>query len=275
LRLLLFKESLLFYTSISFYFMEEGNYLKNIKKGQKVEILTKARKLAKGIVEDIASRKEFHEQGIMVMLKSGEVGRVRKLLSDKPASEAEGLIKKGENYRLEFKSDALWSINKKEQEIKQSKSYDLHTFRHKASKVIIAKSIAAFLNSEGGNLLIGVKEKQTGKSEYEIIGIEEDLEKLKSQDKPGTKDSYKRMIIDGIIRPYFPPKIYIHLNNYLVIDFEEIEGKTICNIKIQKSDIKVFLNLEGKKMFMIRTETETRQIQDEELVDYCMRRFRN
>jgi len=267
---------------------KEGNYLKNIKKGQKVEILTKARKLAKGTVEDIASRKEFHEQGIMVMLKSGEVGRVKKLLSDKPVSEIESLIKKGESYRLEFKSDALWSLNKKEQEIKQSKSYDLHTFRHKASKVIIAKSIAALLNSEGGNLIIGVKErketserkeeqdeKKDGKDEHEIIGIEEDLEKLKSQGKAGTKDNYKRMIIDDIIRPYFPPKIYNHLNNYLEIDFEEIGGKTVCNIKIRKSDVKVFLNLEGKKMFMIRTETETRQIQDEELVDYCMRRFAN
>jgi len=254
---------------------KEGNYLKNIKKGQKVEILTKARKIVMGIVEDIASRKEFHEFGIMVMLKSGEVGRVKKILSDKPASETESLIKKSENYHLEFKSDALWSLNKKEQEIKQSRSYDLHTFRHKASKVIIAKSIAALLNSEGGNLLIGVKEKQTGKSEYEIIGIEEDLKKLKSQGKAGTKDNYKRMIIDEIIRPYFPPKIYNHLNNYLAIDFEEIEGKTICNIKIRKSDIKVFLSLEGKKIFMIRTETETRQIQDEDLVDYCMRRFAN
>jgi uncharacterized repeat protein (TIGR03833 family) len=253
--------------------MEEGCYLKNIKKGQKVEILTRERKRIIGIVEDIASRKEFSETGIMVMLKSGEVGRVKQILTLKPISEVEALIKKGENYMLEFKSDALWSLTRTQQEIKESKSYDLHTFRHKASKVIIAKSIAALLNSEGGNLLIGVKEKRDGKGESEVIGIEEDFKKLKSQGKNETKDGYKRMIIDDIIRPYFTPRIYNHLNNYLTIEFEEINGKTVCNIKVKKSDIKIFLDLEGRKMFMIRTETETRNIQDEELVDYCMKRF--
>ena len=91
--------------------------------------------------------------------------------------------------------------------------------------------------------------------------------------KTGVKDDYKRMIIDDVIRPYFPPKIYNHLNNYITIDFEEVDEKLICIIKIKKSDIKVFLGLEGRKIFMIRTETETRQINDEELVDYCMKRF--
>jgi len=253
--------------------MDEGNYLKNIKKGQEVEILTKARKSVKGTVEEVASRKEYHEHGIMVMLQSGEVGRVKKIFSEKPASETENLIKKGESYKVEFKSDALWSLNKTEQEIKESKSYDLHTFRHKASKVIIGKSIAALLNSEGGNLVIGIKEKKEGKGEYNIIGVNEDMERLKSQGKTGTKDDYKRMIIDDIIRPYFPSRIYNHLNNYITIEFEELGDKIICNIKIRKSDIKIFLSLGGRKIFMIRTETETRQIEDEELVDYCMRRF--
>lgn len=251
---------------------KESNYLKNIKKGMKVEILTKQKKAVRGMVEDVGTRKQYHEDGIMVMLKTGEVGRVKNILSNKPVSEIENLIKGGESYKLEFKSDALWSLFKKEQEIKESKSYELHTFRHKASKVIIAKSIAALLNSQGGNLLIGIKEKKdSGKNE--LTGINEDLEKLKVSGKSGDKDSYKRMIIDDIIRSYFPPRIYNHLNNYLLIDFEELEDKILCNIKVRKSDIKVFLNLKGRKIFMIRTETETRQIEDEELVEYCMKRF--
>lgn len=253
---------------------EEGNYLKNIKKGMKVEILTRQKKRVRGVVEEFGSRKEYHDDGIMVMLKSGEVGRVKKILSNKPVSEIENLIKGGESYRLEFKSDALWSLGKTEAEIKSSKSYELQTFRHKASKIIIAKSIAALLNSQGGNVLIGVKEKKDS-GDYLIIGIGEDLEKLKTLGKEGDKDGYKRMIIDDIIRPYFPARIYNHLNNYLLIGFEEVGDKFLCNIKIRKSDVRVFLNLKGRKIFMIRTETETRQIEDEELVDYCMRRFAN
>lgn len=253
--------------------MEEANYLKNIKKDIKVEIETKAGRKAVGLVEELASKKEHQEDGVLVLLKSGEIGRVKKIFSFKPESEVEPLIKKGENYKLEFKSEALWSLNYLEPEIKSSKSYDLHTHRQKASKVIIAKSIAALLNSEGGNLIIGVKEKKNGESGFDIVGINVDLEKLKQQGKDSSSDGYKRMIIDDIIRPHFPSRVYNQINDYLTIKFEEIQDKLVCNIKIKPSNSRIFLNLEGRKMFFIRTETETRNIQDEELVDYCMKRF--
>src|SRR3989338_804477 len=161
--------------------MEEENYLKNIKKGQKVEILTKSKKLVIGNVEELASRTQFHRQGIMVMLTNRQVGRVQKILSDLPESKLIPIIKKGESHLVEFKSDILWSLNYTEQQIKESKSYYIHTFRHKASKIIIAKSICALLNSEGGSLMIGIKENRQNERQNEIIGIESDLEKLKSQ----------------------------------------------------------------------------------------------
>jgi len=240
-----------------------------IKKGMKVEILTRAKKNIIGIVEEIGTKS--NPNGMMVLLKTGEIGRVQKIIGEKPKSEAELLIKKGESYKLEFKAEALWSLNYTNQQISESKSNDLHTYKHKASKVIIARSIAALLNSQGGNLVIGIKENK-GES-FEIVGIEKDLEKLKAQSKDFSTDGYKRMIIDDIIRPYFPFKIYNSLNEYISFSFEEVNGKIVCNIKIQPSRSKIFLNLEGRKIFMIRTETETRQIVDEELVDYCMRRF--
>ncbi|MBU3913549.1 MAG: DUF2196 domain-containing protein [Nanoarchaeota archaeon] len=253
--------------------MEEGNYLKNIKKGIKVGIITKAGKKALGIVDEIAVKKDFHPEGITVLLKSGEIGRVKKIFSFKPESEILNLVKKGESYQREFKSEALWSLNYKDQDIDKSKSPDLRTYRQKTSKVIIAKSIAALLNSEGGNLVIGVREKKNEKNEFELAGIHPDLEKLKALEKDSTNDGYKRMIIDDIIRSYFPQKIYNMLNEYLTMKFEEIEGRLLLNIKIKPSKTRIFLNLAGRKIFMIRTETETRQIVDEELVDYCMRRF--
>ncbi|PIN90976.1 hypothetical protein COU57_02570 [Candidatus Pacearchaeota archaeon CG10_big_fil_rev_8_21_14_0_10_32_14] len=255
--------------------MEEENYLKNIKKGQKVEILTKSKKLVTGYVEELASRTEFHRHGIMVMLTNRQVGRVQRILSDLPESKLIPIIKKGETYNIEFKKDILWSINYTEIQIKESKSYELHTFRHKASKIIIAKSICALLNSQGGNLLIGIQENRSQNKEDEIIGIEPDLERLKLQGKAEGLDAYKRMIIDDIIRPYFPPKIYNHLIDFIKFEFEEIDKKIILNISVSRSASPIFLNLEGKKMFMIRTDTQSRQIENEELVDYCMKRFRS
>jgi len=54
---------------------KEGNYLKNLIVGMHVEIFTNKGKLIKGEVEEIGSRKEFDPDGIMVVLKTGEVGR--------------------------------------------------------------------------------------------------------------------------------------------------------------------------------------------------------
>ncbi|VVB78328.1 Uncharacterised protein [uncultured archaeon] len=256
----------------------DNQYLKNIKKGMDVEILTSSNKISKGIIEDLASRTEFHEKGIMVRLKNGEIGRVQKILkinkdSTKESNEIEEWINKGESFNFEFKSSSLWSLNYTDNEIRESKSLDLHTFKQKASKVIIARSIAAFLNADGGNLLIGVKEKK-GTNEIEIVGVNEDMKKLKNTGKDSSKDGYKRMIIDDIIRPYFPSRIYNHLNNYVIIGFMDSGDKIICNIKIKPSDFRVFIELAGKKTFIIRTETENRVLEAEELVDYCMRRFK-
>ena len=262
----------------------ENQYLKNIKKGMRVEILTKQNKIAKGIVDDLASRDPFNIYGITVRLKTGEIGKVQKIIlneneeNEKNTKEIEKLIKNGENLHVEFKSSCLWSLNFSDQEIKQTKSYDLHTFKQKASKVIIARSIAAFLNSEGGNLIIGVKEKKGEEDkmnhDFEIIGIGDEFKKLKDSNI----DGYKRMIIDEILRSYFPSKIYNHLNDYILMDFVEFnldnENKILCFLKIKKSDLKVFLDMTGKKIFMIRTDTENRMLEGEELVDYCMKRFK-
>ncbi|MEM4605781.1 MAG: putative DNA binding domain-containing protein [Candidatus Pacearchaeota archaeon] len=242
-----------------------------IKKGLKVEIITtKDKKKVIGIVEDVGIKTEGKK--LLVRLKSGEIGRVQRIIDEKQKTEVEELVRKGESQKVEFKSEVLWSLNYNTHQIKESKSYELHTFKQKASKVIIAKSIAALMNNEGGVLVLGVKEKKEN-SNYEVVGIEKDLEKLKEQKKDFSLDGYKRMIIDEIIRPYFPPKIYNKINYFLEFKFENFEGKNVCLIKINPSEFPVFLSLEGRKIFMIRTETQTRQIQDEELVEYCMERF--
>ena len=253
----------------------ESQYLKNIEKGYKVEILTDAKKLVSGIVENVLSRSSYSFYGIRVRLKGGEIGRVQKVFLTEEqklsqnAKEIERMIKSGENFNVEFKSEALWSLDYSDEKIKQSKSFDLHTYKQKTSKVIIARSIAAFMNSSGGNLIIGVKEKKDSGGNFELIDIREEFKKLKDP----SFDGYKRMIIDDIIRQYFPAKVYNNLNEYLSINFVEVDGKVLCVIKINKSDSWVFLNIHGKEIFMIRTETENRILEGEKLVDYCMKRF--
>lgn len=65
-----------------------GNERGQIKPGSHVMIVLKedqrSGKLTEGIVRDILTNSPTHPHGIKVRLQSGEVGRVKQILSDKP-----------------------------------------------------------------------------------------------------------------------------------------------------------------------------------------------
>jgi predicted HTH transcriptional regulator len=145
----------------------------------------------------------------------------------------------------------------------------VHKFGKDASKIIIAKTIAGFLNTSGGNLIIGIQENKEGK-DHEIIGIEADFPKLKD---PCT-DGYRRMVIDEIIRKYLPSEMYHHLNQYLRMHFPKTMDKTLCWMEIKKADDGIFVKVQDEEQFFIRVDAETRQISDRALVDYCRKHFR-
>lgn len=252
----------------------DTQYSKNIKKGMTVTILTNRNRLSTGIVEEVATRKPFQEQGVMVRLANKDIGRVKKIILSEPEKnekfvlELKKLIETGESLHTEFKAEALWSTTYSHAQIQESKSFELREYGQKASKVIIAKSIAAFLNSEGGNLIIGIKENKESKK-FDIVSIEEDLKKLRESGL----DSYKRILIDEIIRAFFPSKIFNHLNDYLTFEFVNIENKIVCWIKIKRSDSRVFLKINDKDVFMIRVDSENRTLEGEKLVDYCIKKW--
>ena len=64
----------------------DGRILKNIQTGYNVEIVQKhhqrSGELTEGIVKRILTKSPNHPHGIKVMLESGEVGRVKKVLEE-------------------------------------------------------------------------------------------------------------------------------------------------------------------------------------------------
>ncbi len=236
--------------------------------------------IIQGIVSDILTKSETHPHGILVSLESGEKGRVKSIddqdTSVKPNNKQntktdtlQSKILEKENHFIEFKSSALWSSTYTNEDIKNHKpqSTELHLYGKITSKVIISKTLAGFLNTDGGTLIIGIKENKDN-NEDEIIGIEVEYPKLKDQ----CEDGYRRMLVD-IIKTYFSPDIFNHLNQYLKITFEKINGKLVCGIAATKSDIRVFLTLNNKDHFYIRTDASTRELEGEQIVDYCIKRF--
>lgn len=180
----------------------------------------------------------------------------------------QALVRGGENEFVEFKSSALWSKAFSKTDIAASESRDVHKYGRDTSKIVIAKTIAGFLNTDGGNLVIGIHENKSG-AQNEITGIEKEYSKLRDP----CADGYRRMLIDEIIRKFLPPSIFNHLGRHIRIHFMKAGDHTLCWLEIKKADDAVFVKIQDDELFFIRTDAETRQITDKALVDYVRKRF--
>ena len=126
---------------------------------------------------------------------------------------AEELLKLQESKTLEFKSSLRWNL-------KQDRKDDKHV-THAA-----LKSIAAFLNTEGGDLLIGVDDDR------KVVGIEHD--RLDSDDK--FMRHLAQVVCNGLgdrAGTCIDPKAQI------------VDGKTVCLVSCQRSPEPVYLRWKG------------------------------
>jgi predicted HTH transcriptional regulator len=150
------------------------------------------------------------------------------------------LINQGEKKSLEFKSTLRINLHTKEHDKKIEHS--------------VLKTIAGFLNSSGGTLLIGVDD--AGK----IIGIKND--NFESSDK-------FNLHFTNLIKQYIGKKYFRFLNFELV----RINDKSVLKVDCFKSNKPVFLKFGENEEFYIRTGNQTIQISGSELVEYIDEKF--
>jgi hypothetical protein len=142
-----------------------------------------------------------------------------------PANEAvQELILAGESDTVEFKSTLRYDLRSKEV--------------NKKLEYVVAKTLAAFMNSEGGNLFIGVDDNQN------MLGLADDMSTLS---KPNI-DGFELHLVE-IIKKFIGAGLISHLK----ISFPTIEGEQICRIKVSKSGKPVFTQNEGKEDFFVRS----------------------
>ena len=138
-------------------------------------------------------------------------------------NEIKELIRLGENEYLEMKSTLRFDLRE--------------AVVNKNLEHVISKTISAFLNANGGNLIIGVDDNGN------VLGLEKDMETLTKKDIDGF-ELHLRQIISKYLNGSF--------EKYLKISFPEIENKLICLVKILKSGTPVFVSHEGKDSFYVR-----------------------
>ena len=205
--------------------------------------------------------------GSVLVLKKREI--VSPVQPEDDTITVQAMINTGENDRIEFKNESLWSSGLSKEESLASESAEIRKYRNNASKFIIARSIAGFLNTDGGDLIIGVQEDRI-KNITRITGIGDDYHKLHEKDR--NPDGYRRMIVDSIVRKYLP-EVFDTVSSFVHISFPFLSGKTLCHIHITPSDKPVFVTTGNEELFFIRVDASTRSITGKTLTNYILTRF--
>ena len=158
-------------------------------------------------------------------------------------NDAQTLIKEGESHFVEFKSSFRYD-------------YNLKTTNNEL-ELVIAKTIAGFLNAEGGKLIIGVKD------DGEILGLKKDFATLRQKNS----DGFERRFYD-LITSNFGNNHCKHCS----VRFYEIDNEEICIIHVEPSVKPVYLDHQNKTLFYLRAGNATRNLTVKEAVQYIEER---
>ncbi|MFA5810572.1 MAG: RNA-binding domain-containing protein, partial [Thermoleophilia bacterium] len=160
--------------------------------------------------------------------------------------QAEELLKQPESTTLEFKSSLRWNV--------RDEKMDELAVTH-----AVLKTIAAFLNTMGGDLLIGIGDDRA------VLGIEHD--QLESDDQ------FMRHLAQ-VVRNALGDRAGTCINPTTQI----VQGKTVCLVSCQRSPEPVFLKWKATEQdpegdFFVRSGPRTDRLAPESATEYIRTRF--
>ena len=156
------------------------------------------------------------------------------------ADEIRSLARNDESKRLEFKETLSWDIRTKQ--------------KNKDLEHAVIKTVAAFLNSDGGDLLVGVAD------DGKVKGINFEIKKL-YQD---SKDKFK-LHLNNLLRDTIGTQYDLFYERKIV----EVGELLVLRISCKPSDQGVYLG----KHFYVRTDPATQKLEGKPMVDYVSSRF--
>ncbi|OGN31520.1 MAG: hypothetical protein A3I92_00555 [Candidatus Yanofskybacteria bacterium RIFCSPLOWO2_02_FULL_43_10b] len=154
-------------------------------------------------------------------------------------NEIEEMLRSGEHERLEFKTSFRWDEKRRQV--------------NKELEKAIMKTVAAFLNSDGGHLLIGVGDKG------QPTGLEKDFASLPKPDSDGFENHFNNLF-NQMIGPKF--------RRLVKLTFDKIEEKTVCLANVGPSQQPVYLKNGENEDFYIRTGNVTTPLKMSEVSAY-------
>lgn len=148
-------------------------------------------------------------------------------------------IKKGEGRTIEFKSTLRWDLR----ENKVNKDLEF----------VVIKAIAAFLNSEGGCLYVGVDDSSN------ILGIQNDIRTLSKKNVDGLGLHLNQLITQFLGKGAFA------FIKHSVID---IDGKSILCVEVKKASNPIYINDGKLQIFVIRAAASVQVLDIKDAITY-------
>ncbi len=145
------------------------------------------------------------------------------------------LLSNGENHLLEFKSSLRWDLRKK--------------ITSREIEFSWLKTIVAFMNSEGGELLIGADD------DANIVGITND--NFKNEDK-------YLLHFTNLVNQY----IGLEFSKFIYFELINIENEKVLYVKCEVTKNPVLLKKNGKEEFYIRVGPSSRKLSPSKMLDY-------
>ena len=176
---------------------------------------------------------------------------VNRFLEDISASSGEAsidlqsLLQADENERVEFKETARVNV---------------HTGAvDKEMEHEVVKTVAAFMNANGGTLVIGVHDG-TG----ELRGLDRDIATLGRKDLDG---------FEQLLRQLFNTSLGPENSSQIAISFPVLDGSIACVVRVPRSPRAIYARNGSETDFFIRDGNTTRRLNSQTTVRYCADRF--
>jgi len=154
-------------------------------------------------------------------------------------------IAAGESATLEFKSTFRWDL--REGHINRS------------LENVVMKTLAGYMNSRGGMLLIGVADDGC------ILGLDKDYSALK---KPG-RDGFEQLLMTSIAA-----KLGGDACQSVETVFHSVQGKDVCRVIVGPAHRPVYVRDGETPKLYVRTGVSTRELNVQEAINYTATRWK-
>jgi hypothetical protein len=161
------------------------------------------------------------------------------------AIDLESLLEAGEGERLEFKETARVNIHTGNVDDKIVQS--------------AVKTVAAFMNSHGGTLVIGVKD-----ATREVMGLDRDLATLGKSDVDGYELFFRQLLNNAVGAEH---------SARVSVAFPAEDGKMACVVLVPRSPRPVYVRDADDRHLYVRDGNSTRKLNAEEAVRYVVEHF--